>query len=83
MWQPIDTAPRDGTWVLVCGGITDDEDSARSHAVAQWSNYLNGGTTDWHWQFAWYDGGYYGRYEDPTHWMPLPPPPESETSCHD
>lgn len=71
-WQPIETAPKDGTWIFLGGGHTDDEAEPRSCAVAQWTDYLNGGKTKPHWQFAWYDGGYYGRYENPTHWMPLP-----------
>jgi len=77
-WQPIETAPKDGTWIIVFGGITGDDEEDRSFAVAQWSNLLNGGTTDPRWMFAWYDGGYYGQYYDPTHWMPLPPPPGDE-----
>lgn len=78
MWQPIETAPKDGTWVLVYGEGTDDEEVSRKVAVAQYTNYLNGGTYDesW-WQFAWYDGGYYGRFYNPTHWMPLPEAPKS------
>jgi len=75
-WQPIETAPKDGTWILVCGGRTEDEEVTRTHAVAQWTDDLNGRKTKWHWQFAWYDGGYYGFYENPTHWMPLPEPPK-------
>ena len=74
-WQPIETAPKDGTWILVYGAGTDDEDEARNVAVAQYTNYLNGRTTEWHWQFAWYDGGYYGMFNAPTHWMPLPEAP--------
>ena len=75
-WQPIDTAPKDGTWILLGGGRTDDEKGDRSIAVGQWTNYLNGSETEWHWQFAWYDGGYYGFYEEPTHWMQLPKAPD-------
>lgn len=74
-WQPIETAPKDGTWVLVYGDGADDEAEQRKIAVAQFTNYLNGRTTDWHWQFAWYDGGYYGVFDNPTHWMPLPEAP--------
>jgi hypothetical protein len=79
-WQPIETAPRDGTWVLLSGGECDhdeESDAKTRSVVGQWSNYCNGSTVDWHWQFAWYDGGYYGEYKKPTHWMPLPAPPQS------
>ena len=79
-WLPIATAPRDGTWVLLAGGECDydeESDAKTRPVVGQWRNYRNGRTTDWHWQFAWYDGGYYGEYETPTHWMPLPAPPQS------
>ena len=78
-WQPIETAPKDGTWILVYGDGTDDEAEQRKVAVAQYTNYLNGSTYDkfW-WQFAWYDGGYYGRFDGPTHWMPLPEAPNGQ-----
>ena len=75
-WQPIETAPKDGTWILLAGGkVEDDEDEFRM-AIAKWTNYLSGRTTDWHWQHCFYDGGYYGSYDGPTHWMPLPEPPK-------
>jgi len=78
-WQPIETAPKDGTWVLLSGGgiyYGWDGDTIPTAVVGQYTDYLNGGTTNPHWQFAWYDGGYYGEYASPTHWMPLPPPPD-------
>ena len=76
-WQPIETAPKDGAWALLTGGRIDygwDGHDKPRVVAAQWTDCLNGGTTDWHWQFAWYDGGYYGEYIDPTYWMPLPEP---------
>jgi hypothetical protein len=74
VWQPIDTAPRDGSWVLLSGGKCVDEviDTKPRPVVGQWTTYLNSGTTSGNWQFAWYDGGCYGEYENPTHWMALP-----------
>jgi hypothetical protein len=71
MWKPIETAPRDGQWVLLCGGDIKyrwDGDTIPQSVVGQFDG--NDG-----WQFAWYDSGYYGVYETPTHWMPLPQPP--------
>jgi Lar family restriction alleviation protein len=74
LWRPIEAAPRDGSWVLLAGGKCVDEviDTKPRPVVGQWSTYLNGRTAPGHWQFAWYDGGYYGEYENPTHWMALP-----------
>ncbi len=73
-WQPIETAPRDGTWFLLTGGQIRygwDGDTQPSVVCGQRTSEFG----DESWQFAWYDGGYYGEYEHPTHWMPLPPPP--------
>ena len=78
-WQPIETAPKDGTWVLVYGDGTKDERENGKIAVAQYTNWRNGVThkEGW-WQFAWYDGGYYGQFNNPTHWAPLPEAPTDE-----
>ena len=68
-WQPIDTAPKDGTSVLLCvapfkplvgrfdrrlGWVDFDEDEDSLRSL-----WIEEGTD----------------YE-PTHWMPLPPPPD-------
>lgn len=74
-WRPIDTAPKTGEWIMLSGGRIEygwDGNSQPPVVVAQYSTYLNGQQVDGHWQFAWYDGGYYGKYENPKHWMPLP-----------
>lgn len=87
LWQPIETAPKDGTWVLLIGGICFDEDDrcidSSRPVVGQWTCHLNGEDDPRYgrWQFAWYDGGYYGEYKGPTLWMPLPlqPSPPDQT----
>jgi len=82
-WQPIETAPKDGTWIIL--GKPD------------WSVFLKARWVDVDgddgpfkaWVFQ-YDGiclgvddGVLGWQEDhddgamPTHWMPLPSPPEA------
>lgn len=65
-WQPIDTAPQDGSWVLLRGGAPDrywDGKSVPPAVVGQ----FDGGA----WRFAWYDSGEYGRYLNPTEWSAL------------
>ncbi|WP_160772828.1 DUF551 domain-containing protein [Alteraurantiacibacter buctensis] len=74
-WQPIETAPRDGTWVQLTGGQFDYgwDGETQPPVVSAQFNYNC-------WQAAWYDSGYYGEYENPTHWQPLPTPPAIRTA---
>ncbi len=80
VWQPIETAPMDGAWVLLAGGVIDggDEAGINRMVVGQRRYHEIRGDYDG-WAFAKYDGGFYGIYEDPTHWAPLPPPPGAAT----
>jgi hypothetical protein len=74
-WQPIETAPKDGTRILLGGGWYDDEAGGpvRVSMVARWAQ-LNRGTHGW--LIAEREGGYNNvTYDDPTHWMPVPDPP--------
>lgn len=63
-WQPIDTAPLDGTVVLICG---HDKDGAYYVADAKWDGgwLLFVPDNDDHTEPSW------GH----THWQPLPAPP--------
>ena len=61
-WQPIETAPKDGTHFLV----SDDEGFM---GVAMWEDYE---TLDF---VCCYDEGWLKR--DAKWWMPLPSPPDS------
>jgi len=77
-WQPIETAPKDGTVIL---GV-------------QFLNYLGGGAFPIGATMMWEGGpgrvmkgcwAYTGHIvqivtdeDQPTHWMPLPPPPSSQ-----
>lgn len=66
-WQPIETAPKDGTWVMLGR-------AGRMPEVGSWEN----GSP---WLDGWFCGGErsdsYGPDFDPTHWMPLPEPPHA------
>lgn len=64
-WQPIETAPRDRTQILVWDGR--DISIALSGSFGAWHGTIGGELV------AEYDG--YLTYLKPTHWMPLPNAP--------
>lgn len=67
-WRPIETAPRDGTDVLVAGD--------------GWVDAASFGPTKYH-GYGWLDAGDRAHWDSytarplsgVTHWLPLPPPP--------
>ena len=72
-WHPIETAPRDGTWVLLKGGMMDmeaqyevDAGSGPPCVAAFWNAPMDA------WTFAFWDGAWRSDYENPTHWRPIP-----------
>lgn len=66
-WQPIDTAPKDGTWFLAYWPVHSFEDRVR---VTQFSSWANDEIDR-----AFVDADDFIDWTSPTHWMPLPPPP--------
>lgn len=73
-WQPIESAPKDGTIILIAKG--------RYVFAAYWSQcpMATGGSAEYPWVFL--DetngvNGYIGDENGPSHWQPLPKPPES------
>lgn len=68
-WRPIETAPKDGTTVQVALWAWNQVGGQRLYCYAR---YGQGGP---HWQeVRWDEVG--EKIYDPTHWMPLPPPPQ-------
>jgi hypothetical protein len=61
-WQPIETAPKGGTWILLWWERVTDAPFAGYHSRGQWCAAPSGD--------VWGGAG-------PTHWRPLPSPPES------
>lgn len=62
-WQPIGTAPKDGTEVLIYqAGQTFGYD----YAIGKQGEY------------GWVNRNSASCYNTPTHWMPLPSPPVQE-----
>lgn len=78
-WQPIETAPRDGTEILLCQATDADGEAIGEKA---WGIFVQ--VAAW-WSADDDDGGewivYCSRVQEPrlhfqpTHWMPLPPNP--------
>lgn len=77
-WQPISTAPQDGTWVLLCGGATDEDDyrdevgtrGLYRAVTAMWipeHDFSEEG-----WAVSYWDGDWRTYYKGGTHWMPIP-----------
>lgn len=82
-WQPIETAPKDGTWFMICN-TKDGFDSYEvgCHDPMLWPEYVE------------VDGGLFRKEMKPihvwrgfnnmhraTHWMPLPDPPTARGSA--
>lgn len=63
-WQPIETAPKDGTKILLYAVIWPDV------AVGSWDESNNG----W---MLYPDSEDSGRERNISHWMPLPEPPKN------
>lgn len=63
-WQDIASAPKDGTDVLGYG--PHDEKGHYIEVVHYW-------TEQKHWPIKWMHG-----HHAPTHWRPLPAPPDGE-----
>lgn len=58
-WQPIETAPKDGTAIWVSAVGVGEPVRTVQHWYGEWVNIYNGDSIGW----------------EPTHWMPLPAPP--------
>ena len=70
-WRPVETAPRDGTDMII-------RDDIRAF-VARWSNYGLADSKGWLVD-EWASGDYndWMLVENPTHWLPLPTTTEGE-----
>lgn len=67
-WQPIDSAPRDGTWFLAFNG--------HWRGVAKYTAPYHGDEGDEFQDPVWVDETSEFIEPEPTHWQPLPSPPE-------
>lgn len=68
-WLPIETAPRDGTVVIV------GKASGYRIAWASSAYWFDRGSDERGRYAGWTDG--FDTLAAPTHWMPMPPPPHA------
>lgn len=84
-WQPIETAPKDGTAVIIAVPDRAHTDFIVGEAYFDPEHYGDG---DWWWANTDY-GDYHGgpvsevNYNHPTHWRPLPAPPSQARALSD
>jgi len=72
-WQPIETAPRDGTDIILYEPATVSFPGELK--TGKWWNAWYGDETKPGWIISNCDEEY-GWYIEATHWMPLPKPPK-------
>lgn len=75
-WQPIETAPKDGTYILVFPGLWTDV----TCSIARYDYDTHARNPKPFWKRV-DDMGLVSRSRScqPTHWMPLPEPPEVQS----
>jgi hypothetical protein len=81
-WQKIETAPKDGTAILLYEPAEPGK-YPKLHEGVRRGELLCMGIGLWHWPDMdlphWADAFDHDKLMDePTHWMPLPPPPIDE-----
>lgn len=82
-WRLIETAPKDGTEILITGGtyyydasISAALDPYTGVKIACWEGGASNDADCWNGGYgSEYDGEY---WHEPTHWMPLPARPNTE-----
>lgn len=87
-WQPIETAPKDGTPILgYCPGLSNNREYCQPlksdfHVVAWGTDMRRDG--GWIGDIIYEERDYYGYNSaylsgvNPTHWMPLPKEPSND-----
>lgn len=73
-WQPIKTAPRDGTWFIIW---THDKPEVGRYQLTTWSRFVYEGDGLYRREDETiYECDGFNNFGTATHWMPLPEPPK-------
>lgn len=76
-WRPIETAPKDGTRILLIKVGWDTYEGRLGHTNYVWWGVIGYWSEEWG---NWNDGVEPSGLADPTHWMPLPEPPTPDSA---
>lgn len=86
-WLPIETAPKDGTPILLLSIPDEIEGEVRAASVAlgHWhpdgSSWVSSDAADEVYELrrtgVWFSGGGWFQPDEVSHWMPLPQPPDA------
>ena len=69
-WRQIETAPKDGTDIMVYFELPDLSKDWMRSVFVYWSK------REERWNYSGRAASGYSKCYEPTHWKPLPPPPE-------
>lgn len=90
-WRSIGTAPKDGTGVLLCWAINAggnpidwEKDPSTADVFVQAASWW-GGENDGKGAWMVYNNRIHEEplHFEPTHWMPLPPPPQKQINIEE
>ena len=74
-WQPIDTAPKDGTYILL-GWPRKHGPESGIVLIGAWLNIESADVNEPEGWWGWNDYLGFAKVAFMTHWMPLPEPPK-------
>lgn len=74
-WQPIDTAPRDGSWFVTTSMLDPGTYEVGRFQEQFWNSYVEAGEGLFRLERRLVSEFTHDNFRRATHWMPLPPPP--------
>lgn len=77
-WQPIETAPKDGTDVIVMYMHCETQCVFNAFYASEEYHWEKRDVGWWSYEHSEVSRILLNDFMEPTHWMPLPPPPKDE-----
>ena len=76
-WQPIETAPRDGSWFVIYRAGEEDSYEVGQYDPSIHERYVEASIKGLYRkeQYTSYEWRGFNNFHRATHWMPLRPPP--------